>query len=221
MKVALAQINTTVGDLAGNEAKILAAYQRGVEAGVELVIFPELTITGYPPRDLLLKKSFVAQNLEVLDRLAAATGKTAMLVGYVGRNEKQPGRDRHELRRAAAERKNCRDARRRLCCRLTMSLMKIVISSRPRKMRRWVSVAENLGLTDLRRHLERRRFLAGTPLSAQSAGGTALAPGAQDLVQCFGVALARREKQDALRNAASMAQKAETPGGVLQSGRRE
>src|SRR5579862_1113813 len=93
MKVALAQINTTVGDLAGNEAKILAAYRRGVEAGVDLVMFPELTIAGYPPRDLLLKKSFVAGNQAVLERLAAATGRTAMLVGFVGENEVRPGRE--------------------------------------------------------------------------------------------------------------------------------
>jgi NAD+ synthetase len=93
MKVALAQINTTVGDLAGNEAKIRAAYQRGAAAEVDLVMFPELTITGYPPRDLLLKRSFVAENLAVLDRLAAATGKTGMLVGYVGENKVRPGRE--------------------------------------------------------------------------------------------------------------------------------
>jgi NAD+ synthase (glutamine-hydrolysing) len=93
MKIALAQINTTVGDLAGNEAKILAAYQRGVEAGVELVVFPELAITGYPPRDLLLKRHFVEQNLEVLNRLAAATGPTGMLVGFVGKNEAGVGRE--------------------------------------------------------------------------------------------------------------------------------
>jgi NAD+ synthase (glutamine-hydrolysing) len=93
MKIALAQINTTVGDLTGNEAKILAAYQRGVELGVELVVFPELAITGYPPRDLLLKRHFVQQNLEVLNRLAAATGQTGMLVGFVGRNEAGVGRE--------------------------------------------------------------------------------------------------------------------------------
>jgi NAD+ synthase (glutamine-hydrolysing) len=93
MKAALAQINTTVGDLGGNEAKILAAYRRGVDAGVDLVMFPELTITGYPPRDLLLKRSFIAQNLAVLDRLAAASGKVAMLVGYVRENKKRPGRE--------------------------------------------------------------------------------------------------------------------------------
>ena len=93
MKIALAQINTTVGDLAGNEAKILAAYRRGVDAGAELVVFPELAVTGYPPRDLLLRKHFVQQNLQVLDRLAAATGQTAMLVGFVGKNERRPGRE--------------------------------------------------------------------------------------------------------------------------------
>src|ERR1700761_2637769 len=93
MKVALAQINTTIGDLAGNEAKILAAYRRGVEAGVELVMFPELTTTGYPPRDLLLKRSFIAGNLAMLERLAAVTGQTGMLVGFVGENKKRPGRE--------------------------------------------------------------------------------------------------------------------------------
>ena len=93
MKVALAQINPTVGDLAGNEAKILAAYQRGVDAGVEMVLCPELSITGYPPRDLLLKKGFITRNLETLDRLAAATGKVGLMLGFVGKNELRPGRE--------------------------------------------------------------------------------------------------------------------------------
>jgi NAD+ synthase (glutamine-hydrolysing) len=93
MKVAMAQINTTVGDIAGNEAKILAAYSRAAAESVDLVMFPELTVTGYPPRDLLLKASFISGNLEALDRLARATGKTALLVGYVGRNESPPGRE--------------------------------------------------------------------------------------------------------------------------------
>jgi NAD+ synthase (glutamine-hydrolysing) len=93
MKVALAQINPTVGDLAGNQAKILAAYRRGVEAGAEVVVLPELAVTGYPPRDLLLKKSFIAGNLAVLEQLAAATGPAALLVGYVGENPNRPGRE--------------------------------------------------------------------------------------------------------------------------------
>src|SRR5438445_3162928 len=93
MKIALAQINTTVGDFAGNEAKIMAAYRRGVEAGVEMVVCPELATTGYPPRDLLLKAGFIRNNLAAIDRLAAATGKTGLLVGYVGENAKRPGRE--------------------------------------------------------------------------------------------------------------------------------
>src|SRR5262245_8686173 len=93
MKIALAQLNPTVGDFAGNEAKILAAYRRGCDAGVELVMATELGIAGYPPRDLLLRKDFVAQNLIVLNRLAAATGKTGLLAGFVGENQKRPGRE--------------------------------------------------------------------------------------------------------------------------------
>ena len=93
MKIALAQINTTVGDLAGNEAKILDRAARARAEGVDLVLFPELTVTGYPPRDLLLKKDFIAGNLAALQRLAAASGPTALLVGYVGENTNPPGRD--------------------------------------------------------------------------------------------------------------------------------
>ena len=93
MKIALAQINTTVGDLAGNEAMILAAYQRGAEAGAELVLVPELAVCGYPPRDLLYKSRFIERCLEVVDRLAKATGETGLLVGFPGRSEKRPGRE--------------------------------------------------------------------------------------------------------------------------------
>ena len=93
MKIALAQINTTVGDLAGNEAKILAAYGRAEAAGVDLVLFPELTTTGYPPRDLLLKKDLIAGNQALLRRLAESSRQTAMLVGYVGENQSPTGRE--------------------------------------------------------------------------------------------------------------------------------
>ncbi|HEY2328404.1 MAG TPA: NAD+ synthase [Verrucomicrobiae bacterium] len=92
MKAALAQINTTVGDISGNEAKILAAYARGVAAGADIVVAPELALTGYPPRDLVLNDSFVAKNLEALERLAKQTGKTALATGFIGRNEIRPGR---------------------------------------------------------------------------------------------------------------------------------
>ncbi len=92
MKVALAQINTTVGDIHGNEAKILEAYARSVAAGVDIVVVPELALTGYPPRDLALSDGFVSKNLEALERLARQTGKTALVTGFIGRLEVQPGR---------------------------------------------------------------------------------------------------------------------------------
>ena len=93
MLLALAQLNTTVGDLTGNEARILSAYQQGVAAGAGLVVVPELALTGYPPRDLLLRPAFVDANLAALDRLAAQTGETGLLVGFVGRHPICPGRE--------------------------------------------------------------------------------------------------------------------------------
>jgi NAD+ synthase (glutamine-hydrolysing) len=93
MKIALAQINTTVGDLPGNETKILAAYRRGIEAGADLVVFPELATTGYTPPAQLQRRPFVQHNLELLNRLASAAGKTGMLVGFVGTNEQHVGRE--------------------------------------------------------------------------------------------------------------------------------
>jgi NAD+ synthase (glutamine-hydrolysing) len=93
MKVALAQINTTVGDLSGNAARILEFYRRGAGAGADLVLTPEMAVTGYPPRDLLRKKRFVQDNLQTLEQLAGQVGATALLVGYVETNPQRPGRD--------------------------------------------------------------------------------------------------------------------------------
>lgn len=92
MRVAIAQLNQIVGDIAGNEARILAAYRRGLEASAELVVCPELALTGYPPRDLLLRPAFLKANREALDRLATATGDTGLLVGFVDENAVRPGR---------------------------------------------------------------------------------------------------------------------------------
>jgi len=92
VKVALAQINTTVGDIQGNEAKILAAYMKGVAIDADIVVAPELALAGYPPRDLVLDAAFVERNLEALQRLAQSTGRTALVTGFVGRNENRPGR---------------------------------------------------------------------------------------------------------------------------------
>ncbi|MEY2409251.1 MAG: hypothetical protein QOF48_1921 [Verrucomicrobiota bacterium] len=93
MKIALAQLNTIVGDLSGNEKAILAAYQRGVAAGVDLVLVPELSVSGYPPRDLLHKGRFIENCATVVERLAVATGATGLAVGWPGRSAKRPGRE--------------------------------------------------------------------------------------------------------------------------------
>jgi len=87
MKVGLAQLNTTVGDLEGNYAKILGAYREAVQAGAEMVLTPELAITGYPPQDLVFKSRFVPLNLEMLDRLHAEMGAAPLVTGFVDRNE--------------------------------------------------------------------------------------------------------------------------------------
>src|SRR5437588_10315130 len=87
MKIGFAQINPTVGDLRGNCELITRAYERLAAAGAELVLTPELAITGYPPQDLVLKSRFVPENLELLERLHACVGDAALLVGFVDRNE--------------------------------------------------------------------------------------------------------------------------------------
>jgi NAD+ synthase (glutamine-hydrolysing) len=93
MKIALAQINTTVGDLRGNAAKIIEAYQRAVRLGAALVVAPEMAITGYPPRDLLAKRRFVEDNLDALDELTTQIGPVPLVVGYVELNPHRPGKD--------------------------------------------------------------------------------------------------------------------------------
>jgi NAD+ synthase (glutamine-hydrolysing) len=87
MKIGFAQINPIVGDLSGNFEKILGAYERLEAAGAELVITPELAITGYPPQDLVFKSQFVPQNLEVLEKLQTRVRNAGLLVGYVERNQ--------------------------------------------------------------------------------------------------------------------------------------
>ncbi|MCE9621804.1 MAG: NAD+ synthase [Actinomycetia bacterium] len=83
LRIALAQLNPTVGDLEGNVAKILVAYDQAEAAGCDIVAFGELAITGYPPEDLVLKSGFVADNLAALGRVAARTGRCVAVVGYV------------------------------------------------------------------------------------------------------------------------------------------
>src|SRR6266404_4460148 len=87
MKIGFAQINATIGDLSGNYELIVRAYERLAAAGAELVLTPELAITGYPPQDLVFKSRFVPENLTLLEKLHAQVGKAALLVGFVDRNE--------------------------------------------------------------------------------------------------------------------------------------
>ena len=87
MRIGFAQINPTVGDLRGNFDKIVATYERLANAGAELVLTPELAITGYPPQDLVFKSQFVPQNLAILEELHARVGTVPLLVGYVDRND--------------------------------------------------------------------------------------------------------------------------------------
>jgi NAD+ synthase (glutamine-hydrolysing) len=92
MRLGLAQINTIVGDLAGNRRKILEAYAALVGQGAELVIFPELVVCGYPPRDLLFKRRFVPDVEDSLRRIAEAVGDVPAIVGTVEANASGIGR---------------------------------------------------------------------------------------------------------------------------------
>ncbi|HTF61847.1 MAG TPA: nitrilase-related carbon-nitrogen hydrolase, partial [Edaphobacter sp.] len=86
MKIALAQINPTVGDFTGNTKKILEFATRAAEQGVGLVVFPELCVCGYPPADFLEKSAFVERAVQAVDEIAAWTGtpgRPALLVGSV------------------------------------------------------------------------------------------------------------------------------------------
>jgi NAD+ synthase (glutamine-hydrolysing) len=87
MKIGFAQINPTVGDLRGNFEKIAGAYDQLARAGADIVIAPELAVTGYPPQDLVFKSRFVPENLAVLGELQKRLNKPALLVGFVDRNE--------------------------------------------------------------------------------------------------------------------------------------
>jgi NAD+ synthase (glutamine-hydrolysing) len=94
VKIGFAQINTTVGDLRGNQRLILSAYRELVTRGADLVLTPELALTGYPPQDLLFKSRFVPMNLEILAEMHREIGETPLLVGCVDINS-GPGKPFH------------------------------------------------------------------------------------------------------------------------------
>src|SRR6201993_1633543 len=83
VKIALGQINPTVGDFSGNASKMIDFAQRAKSAGAGLILFPELSVCGYPPRDLVERPSFVARNRESAERIAAATTGIAIICGLV------------------------------------------------------------------------------------------------------------------------------------------
>jgi NAD+ synthase (glutamine-hydrolysing) len=92
VKIALGQINPTVGDFSGNAAKIIDYAHRAQSAGAVLILFPELSVCGYPPRDLVERPSFVARNRETAEQIAAATQGIAVICGLVTPAESETGK---------------------------------------------------------------------------------------------------------------------------------
>ena len=92
MKIALGQINPTVGDFAGNAAKIVEFAQRASNSGAGMILFPELAICGYPPRDLVERPTFVARNRESAEHIAAQTQGIAVICGLVTPAEADSGK---------------------------------------------------------------------------------------------------------------------------------
>src|SRR5271156_5756634 len=101
MRIALGQINPTVGDLPGNLALMLRFAKQAAARQAELIVFPELSITGYPPRDLVEKPSFVERSERELDHLARQTADLdlSIVCGYVARSASPDGK--RALNRAA------------------------------------------------------------------------------------------------------------------------
>jgi len=86
LRMGLCQINTTVGDIEGNTKKILDYITKGKKMGADLLVFPEMAITGYPPEDLLLMPKFTEANLRAIKRIAKATSSIAAVVGFVNKD---------------------------------------------------------------------------------------------------------------------------------------
>ncbi len=95
MKVALIQINPIIGDIKGNSLKIIDRINQARQLGVDLAIFSELTITGYPPRDLLHKPKFIQDNLSAVENIASHCHDIAVLVGYVSIHTGETGKELH------------------------------------------------------------------------------------------------------------------------------
>src|SRR3982751_555330 len=95
MRIALAQINPTVGDIAGNLRKIVLYIDRAKAQGAAVVVFPELAVIGYPPKDLLLKPQFIEDNLRGVRMIASQVSGIDVVVGSAERNQRAVGRPLH------------------------------------------------------------------------------------------------------------------------------
>ncbi|MDT8317952.1 MAG: nitrilase-related carbon-nitrogen hydrolase, partial [bacterium] len=82
LRIALAQINCTVGDISGNSEKILSYIKMGMEKGVDIIVFPEMAICGYPPEDLLLKGKFIKDNIRALNNIAGTCRRITAVIGF-------------------------------------------------------------------------------------------------------------------------------------------
>ncbi|MCF7872717.1 MAG: NAD+ synthase [Candidatus Omnitrophica bacterium] len=87
IKIALAQINPTVGDLRGNAQKIAEFIKKAKKSGANFIVFPELALTGYPPEDLLLKNYFIKENIKILNKIKKETSGITVIVGFVDKNK--------------------------------------------------------------------------------------------------------------------------------------
>jgi NAD+ synthase (glutamine-hydrolysing) len=92
VKIALGQINPTVGDFSGNAAKHIEFSRRAQAGGADLILFPELSVCGYPPRDLVERSSFLARNHEVVEQIAASTRGISVICGLVTPAESETGK---------------------------------------------------------------------------------------------------------------------------------
>ena len=90
MRIGIAQLNSIVGDIEGNLALAIDAYEQLVGRGVDLIVYPELFLCGYPPRDLLMKENFLLDLSESLHSFASVTGPTPALIGYAEKSTDSP-----------------------------------------------------------------------------------------------------------------------------------
>src|SRR4030043_55284 len=92
MKISLCQINPVIGDFAYNTSLIMKAVEESKKSGCSLAIFPELSLMGYPPKDLLEKPAFISENLKCLETLASSIKDIHVICGYVDRNPGKKGK---------------------------------------------------------------------------------------------------------------------------------